>query len=212
MHAQQALDLIAELPAREIRRLWEAGEHLPGHALEPGLWLGRNGGMARPLKWAVRALVRRDFFAKLVLDGFGVNVRVRQDGSHELLPSSAVADGVVVDLPFSLTEEGLDYGFHTFGLDLGAVLQMRDYLREVPFDTVVEVAPEEHLDRVGSARGDRGDGRLVIGYIAPLGLRPLEGTPFGMVWHREATDAELSSARAWLARRRLWDSSLTAAR
>jgi len=210
MHAQQALDLIAELPGREIRKLWDAGEHLPGYALEPGLWLGRNGGMLPAMKWAVRTLVRRDYFAKLVLDGFGVNVRVRQDGSHELRPSSAVADGVVVDLPFALTEQGLDYGVHVLGANVGSLLQMRDYLRAVSFETVAEVAPEEHVDRVGAARGDRDEGTLVLGYIAPLGLRALGGTPFGMVWHREATEGEEASARAWIERRRFVDSCIPA--
>jgi hypothetical protein len=94
---------------------------------------------------------------------------------------------------------------------VGSVLQLRDYLRAVPFETVAAVAPEDHLDRVASARGDRGEGRLVIGYIAPLGLRALEGTPFGMVWHREATEGEEASARAWLGRRRFLDTCVPAA-
>jgi len=209
MNAQQALDLIAELPAAEIRRLWSAGEHLPGYALDPGLWLGRNGGMAMPMKWLVRSLVKRDYFAKLVLDDCGVNVRVRQDGSHAILPA-ATAAGVKVDLPFALSEQGLDYGFHVLGLDVGVPLQMRDFLRSVAFETVAEVAPAEQLARVGAARGEAGQGALVIGYIAPLGLHALEGTPFGMVWHREATDAEQASARDWIESRRVWDSSIPA--
>jgi hypothetical protein len=211
MDAQQALDLIAELPAREIGRLWDAGQQIPGYALRPGLWLGRNGGMAAPLKWLVRAVIRRDYFAKLVLDGFGVNVRVSQDGSHAALPCREASDGVKVDLPFALTDAGLDYGFHVLGFEPAAPLQMRDVLRSVDFRTISEVAPGEHLERVGASPGEDGDGEIVIGYIAPLAVEALKGTPFGMVWHREATAGEQASARVWIGRRRLLDSGIRVA-
>lgn len=208
MDAQQALDLVADLPARDIGELWQAGGEISGHGLSRGLWLGRNGGMLSPLKWFVRKVVRRDYFAKLVLDGYGINVRVRQDPSHELLPSPKIDGGVKVDLPFALTEGGLDYGFHILGMDAASPLQMRDVLRSVDFATVTEVAPEADLARVGVARGEGGEGELVIGYIVPLAIDALRGTPFGMVWHREASGEEAASAEAWLERRRLVDSSI----
>lgn len=210
MDAHQALDLIADLPAREIRALWDSAREMTGHGLPRGLWLGRNGGMASPIKWFVRTVVKRDYFAKLVLDGYGVNVRVRQDGSHQPLPSPRVSGGVKVDLPFALTDAGLDYGFHILGFDTATHLQMRDVLRSVDLTTLAELAPEEHLARVGAARGETGQGELILGYIMPLAIDSLRLAPFGMVWHREATDQEEASATAWLERRRLVDSSVPA--
>jgi hypothetical protein len=210
MDARQALDLIAELPGREIAALWEASREVTGHGLGRGLWLGRNGGMASPLKWFVRAVVKRDYFAKLVLDGYGINVRVRQDGSHQPLPSPRLPGGVKVDLPFALTEAGLDYGFHLLGFDAARPLQLRDVLRSLDLATLAALAPEEHLARVGASRNEPGDGELILGYIVPLAIDALRGAPFGMVWHRAATAEEEASATAWLDRRRLIDSSIPA--
>jgi hypothetical protein len=112
--------------------------------------------MPWPMKRMVRHVVRRDYFAKLILEGWGVNIRVRQDGTHALLASRIVPVGVRVDLPFVLTERGLDYGLHVAGMDLGpqAALQLRDYLRRIDFATLSEVVSLGQLRRVGAVRGE----------------------------------------------------------
>jgi hypothetical protein len=211
MNRQQALELMGGLRASRIREVWEAASPVAGTDLCPGLWLGRNGGMPWPMKRLVRHVVRRDWFSKLVLDGWGINVRVRQDGSYAILPSRTQAGSVRVDLPFRLTEHGLDYGYHVLGRDtepVGMGLQIRDYLRVVGLRTLGEIAGADECRRVGTQRGDGDDDtRMVIGYIAPIGAKVLMGTPFGMVWEREATAAERASAEQYLRRRRLWDSS-----
>jgi len=211
MNRQQALDLVGGLPASQIREVWDAAAALEGTALRPGLWLGRNGGMPWPMKRLARHVVRRDWFAKLILSGWGINVRVRQDGSHALLRSNRIAGAVTVDLPFLLTAQGLDYGYHVLGRDLapvGAGLQMRDYLRSVGLRTLSERVEAAHLRRVGAVRGEGDeDTQLVIGYIAPLGAKALMGTPFGMIWEREAAASEQESAERYLRKTRVWDSS-----
>jgi hypothetical protein len=204
---QQALDLIGGLPAAAVRDVWDAAIDLPGTELRRGLWLGRNASMARPLKWAARRLIKRDYFGKLVFDDFGVNVRVSQDGAHAALPAADGQGGCKVDLPFALTDHGLDYGFHYLGMDSNSI-QMRDVLRIIDLRTLSEVVPAEHLERIGAEAGQPGDGEMVIGYIVPLGIDRLRGTPFGMVWQREATAADEACARAWIAKRRFLDSSV----
>lgn len=211
MNRQQALDLIGGLPAVRIRDVWNAASPMAGTELREGLWLGRNGGMPWPIKRIVRHVIRREWFAKLILPGWGINVRVRQDGTYGLLPSTKVPSGVKVDLPFLLTPRGLDYGYHVLGRDMGPRglgLQMRDYLRGIGLRTLGEVVDAEHMRRVGATRGQGDDeSRLVIGYIAPAGVKALMGTPFGMVWERESTEAERESAERYARTIRVWDSS-----
>jgi|GEM_PF-652428 len=210
MRLQQVLNLIGDLPRAQIREVWDSATPMAGTELRPGIWLGRNGGMSWPLKRLVRHVVRRDYFAKLILDGWGVNIRVKQDGTHAMIASSIVPVGVRVDLPFRLTHEGLDYGYHVTGIDLGpsTVLQLRDYLRKIDFATLSEVVSLGQLRRVGAWRGKaEHPGELVIGYIAPVGVEAFMGTPFGMVWKREATSAEVRSAERYVHRVRLWDTS-----
>ncbi len=211
MNPHQALEVIGALPAARIRDVWEAASPLAGTQLREGLWLGRNGGMPWPMKRFVRHVVKRDYFAKLILAGWGINVRVRQDGSHAILRSSKVAGDVKVDLPFLLTGEGLDYGYHVLGRDIapsGFGLQMRDYLRGIGLRALTELVDHDRLRRVGVSPGQGDDQTLlVIGYIAPAGVRAWMGTPFGMVWEREATDAERASAERYARRMRIWDSS-----
>ena len=207
MNPQRALDLFGGLPGRDIAQLWEAARDLPGTELRPGLWLGRNGGMPAAMKWVARRVVKRDYFAKLVFEDFGVNVRVAQDGSHALLPASDGAPGHRVDMPFALTEHGLDYGFHVLGRN-SKRLQMRDYLRVIDLGEVARLAPADALAAVGVDPGEPGEGELVIGYMAPLGVERLKGTPFGMVWWRDTTAEEEAGALAWISRRRMVDSSI----
>ncbi len=211
MNRHQALDLIGRLGASRIRKVWDAASPIAGTDLRPGIWLGRNGGMPWPMKRFVRHVVRRDWFSKLILDGWGINVRVRQDGSYAILPSRMQAGAVRVDLPFRLTEQGLDYGYHVLGRDTepaGVGLQIRDYLRVLGLRTLGEIAGADECGRVGTRPGAGDDEtRMVIGYIAPIGVKALMGTPFGMVWEREATAAERASAEQYLRWRRLWDSS-----
>lgn len=210
MKLNQVLDLIGGLPAAQVREVWDAATPVEGTELRPGIWLGRNGGMPWPMKRFVRHVVRRDYFAKLILDGWGINVRVRQDGTHAPIASSIVPVGVRVDLPFRLTSDGLDYGYHVTGVDLGprSFLQLRDYLRKLDFATLSEVVSLGQLKRVGAWRGQLDDpGELVVGYIAPLGIEAFMGTPFGMVWKREASRGEVASAEAYVNRIRLWDTS-----
>lgn len=207
VNSQQALELIAGLSGADVKELWGAAIDLPGTELRRGLWLGRNANMARPLKWAARRIIKRDYFAKLVFEDFGINVRVNQDGTHEPLPAPDGGPGYKVDLPFALTEHGLDYGFHYLGMSSDAI-QMRDVLRTIDLSTLAEVAPAEHLERVGAAPGEPGEGELVLGYIVPLAVDRLRGTPFGMVWQRETTPVDEACARAWIGKRRFLDSSV----
>lgn len=207
MNARQVLDLIGDLPASEIRMVFAACRPMPGSSLRRGLYLGRNGGMPAPGKWFARNVIGRDWFAKLVLDGWGVNVRCRQDGSHALRTSEEVPGGVVVDMPFRLTDRGLDYGFHVLGRDIPGALQFRDLLGAVSFAALTDVVPESHLARVGARRGEPCDeGELIIGYMAPLGLEGVTVAPFGMVWNHEPTQGEVASAEAYRSRFRIFDS------
>lgn len=210
MKPVQVLNLVGGLPAGQMREVWDAAVPMEGTELRPGIWLGRNAGMPWLMKRVVKHIVRRDYFAKLVVDGWGINIRVRQDGTHAPIPSSIVPVGVRVDLPFRLTREGLDYGYHLTGIDLGPrhALQIRDYLRRIDFATLSEVVSLGHLRRVGAWRGqDEETGEVIIGYIAPVGIRAFMGTPFGMIWKREASSAEVASAETYVKRVRLWDSS-----
>jgi hypothetical protein len=210
MRPNQVLNLIGDLPAAQIREVWDSATPIAGTDLQVGIWLGRNGGMPWPIKRFVRHIVRRDYFAKLILDGWGINVRVKQDGTHALVASSIVPVGVRVDLPFKLTTAGLDYGYHLTGVDLdpGSVLQLRDYLRRIDFATLSEVVSLGQLRRVGAWRGKSDHpGQLVLGFIAPIGVEALMGTPFGMIWKREATGSEIRSAETYVRSMRLWDTS-----
>jgi len=211
MDRQQAIDLFGDLPDNVVRKVWDAGHTVPAADLRQGLWLGRACGMPRPMKEFVRRVVGRDYFAKMILDGWGVNVRVCQDGSHAPLPSPLVPGGFKVDLPFRLSAQTLDYGFHLLGLELGfpgGLAQMRDFVRLIDFATLTEVVPEEHLRRVGAQRGEPSDpGELLVGYIAPLGVEALSTSPFGMCWWRDVTAEEVESARAYVRSRRLLDAS-----
>ena len=214
MKQAQVLNLFGDLPASQVREVWDAAMPMDATTMRPGLWLGRNGGMPWPAKRFARHVVRRDYFAKLIVSTWGINVRVKQDGSHAALGSSLVPDGVRVDLPFRLTAAGLDYGFHMVGMDLDPlhVLQIRDFVRAINYATFSEVVSLGQLRRVGAWRGEQCDeGQLVVGYIAPMGIELIMGTPFGMVWHREASRAEMSSAEAYVRKVRMWDSSAGAA-
>lgn len=206
MLTEQALDLFGQLPSSQSRALWKLGTPVAGYELERGIWHGRNGAMPGPIKWFVRNVVKRDYFAKLLIDDFGVNIRVRQDGSNHFLPA-ADGPGVKVDMPFALADGGLDYGFHVLGREPSG-LQLRDYLRVVDFQTVTDVVPEALLAKVGVRRGEGGDGSVVVGYIAPLGIEALKGTPFGMIRVRDALPEEERSAWDYLATRRLFDSAV----
>jgi len=198
MDVRDALDLIPRLSGRQMRALWDAGRELPGGRLRPGLWLGRNAAMPALMEWMIRRVLGRAWFAKLVLDGWGVNVRVVQDGSHALRPGRD-GNALEVDLPFAITGRGLDYGCHLAGYE-PQLLQMRDHLRVVDAAAVVEVA--------GEGGGDPPAGELVIGYLAPLAIAALRGAPFAMMWEREATGDEEAAAVAWLGQRRWLDSAV----
>jgi hypothetical protein len=206
MNRQQALDLVSSLPGRELSRLFSLGRPLSGLELRPGLYRGRNGGGPAAAKWVARNIVKRDWFAKLVLDGYGVNVRCLQDARHRLRPQPAIAGGVVVDLPFRLTAAGLDYGWHVLGHDLPGLLQFRDLLAAIELRALRDAVANEHLLRVGACRGeDCEDAELIIGLMAPLGLGWPRGVPFGMIWDHEPTPAEVESCRAYVRRCRLFD-------
>lgn len=208
MDRTQALALVGDLPARQLTRLFAAGRAVGGSDLRPGIYRGRNGGGPAPAKWVARHVVRRDFFAKLILDGYGVNVRCLQDGSHSFRPSRHEAGQPEVDLPFALRPGSLDYGWHVLGVDLPLAIQLRDYLAAMPFEALLEQVGETDLARVGARRGEPcEEGELILGLIAPFGQRALAFLPFGMVWDRVATAAELASAKAHVARRRLLDSA-----
>lgn len=207
MNERQVLDLVGGLCGRKLREVFDAGRPLGGTELRAGLYRGRNGGGPAPAKWVARRVVKREWFAKLVLDGFGVNVRCRQDGSHALRPSAGTVDGVVVDLPFRLTAAGLDYETHIAGHDIGA-LQFRDVLAGIEIGRLAELVDEGELGRVGARRREpHADRELVIGLMAPAGVRALAGMPFGMIWERPAAPGEEASARALVTRRRLFDTS-----
>jgi len=211
MNRQQAIDLFAELRPREIAAVWSAARPLRPPEMRRGLYLGRAGGLPAMLRAVVRRVVGRDYFAKMILEGWGVNVRVAQDGTHAPLPSPLVPGGFKVDLPFRLGAESLDYGFHAAGRDLGfpgGLAGMRDFLRALDFRSLTEVLGEATLGKVGARRGVASEaGELVIGYIAPLGVRALQGSPFGMCWWRDVTEPEVESARAYLRTFRLLDAS-----
>lgn len=207
MNSQQALELVAGLPSAVAREIWDAAIDLPGTELRRGLWLGRNAHLARPLEWAVRRIIKRHYFAKLVFEDFGINVRVAQDGTHALLPAPKGGEGLKVDLPFALTEHGLDYGFHYLGMSSDSI-QLRDVLRIIDLSTLAEVAPPAELERVGVTPGEPGEGELVVGYIVPFGVERLKGAAFGMVWQRETTPEDEACARAWIGKRRFLDSSV----
>jgi len=211
MNRQQAIDLFAELSPKEIAAAWSAGRPVRPPEMRRGLYLGRAGGFPPAFRPIVRHVVGRDYFAKLILDGWGVNVRVAQDGTHAPLPSPLVPGGFKVDLPFRLGAEALDYGFYAAGRDLGfpgGLSQMRDFLRAVDFRSLTEVLGEATLAKVGARRGVASEaGELVIGYIAPLGVQALQTSPFGMCWWRDVTEPEAESARAYLRTFRLLDAS-----
>lgn len=210
MDRHDVLAAVGRLPGRTLQKLYEQGRELGEGALRPGIWLGRNGDMPAPLKWAVRRIVRRDWFAKLLLDdGRGINVRVRQDGTYAFRRKQG---RLVVDLPFRVTPAGLDYGLHVLGRDVPQAVQLRDFVRGVSFTELRDALTDRELAEVDVKRDAPCDeGILVVGLIAPLGARRLAGTPFGMVWDREATDDEQADARAYLGRPRLWDSRPTGA-
>ncbi len=48
---------------------------------------------------------------------------------------------------------------------------------------------------------------LLIGYIVPLGIHRLRGTPFAMVFHRRARPEESDAARRYIRRARILDTS-----
>lgn len=206
MNRHDVLAAVGNLSAATMKRLFEAGTPILPGDLRAGIWLGRNAAMPRPAKWVVRRIVRRDWFAKLLLDdGAGINVRVRQDGSYTFRKSRG---RLVVDLPFRLTRDGLDYGMHALGRDLPAPLAIRDFIRSVPFAALRDAMSDRDLSEIDVRRDDPcEEGALVVGLIAPLAARVLAGTPFGMVWDREATADEIADARAYLARPRLWDTT-----
>lgn len=206
MDRHDVLAAVGKLPATTMKQLFEAGAPLQPGEMRPGVWLGRNAGMSRPIKWAVRRIVRRDYFAKLLLDdGAGINIRVRQDGSYTFRKSRG---RLVVDLPFAVNDRGLDYGFHVLGRNVRGLLQIRDFVRATSFERVRDVLGDRELADVDVRRGDAcEEGTLVIGLIAPLGAMVLAGTPFGMVWDREATTDEIADARAYLQRPRVWDTT-----
>lgn len=197
----KVLDRFGEIRSDRVDAVWRAARPLPGLELRPGLYLGRACGMPWPLKQAVRHLVGRDWFAKLVLDGWGVNLRVFQDGRHTPQPSRSVEGGARVDLPFACTAEGLDYGVHLAGFDVPSamrLLAMRDFLRVISFDAFC---------RVDGVPPPEAPGELILGLIAPLALPSLAGSPFAMVRRRDATEAEIESAREHTRRRRWLDTS-----
>lgn len=204
------LDLIGELPTSQMQEVWDAAAPMAGTDLRDGVWLGRYGGLAWPIKRIVRHVVRRDYFARLVFPGWGVNVRVKQDGTYAMIPWSAVPVGVRVHLPFRRTNQGLDYGYHVTGIDVGpsSWLPAREVLRKIDFSTLSEVVSLGHLRRVGVWRGKaEHPGQLVVGYLAPVGVEAFKHSPFAMVWRREMSTAEVRSAEHHIHRMRLWDTS-----
>jgi hypothetical protein len=206
MNGETVIELVGSLPASRLEAIRDLGRRIGGHELRPGLYRGRNGGGPPPAKWVARNVVQREWFAKMILDGHGINVRCLQDGTHRLRPAASPG-GAVVDLPFALTLEGLDYGWHVAGRDVPGTLQFRDLLWAVPFAAFAEALRDEELARVGGRRGaPAGDGTLVIGFMAPLGIEAIAGMPFGMVWSREATPEERASVDAYLSAFRWFDS------
>lgn len=211
MRTKQALDLIGDLTPPQVREVFDAARPIAGTDLRPGIYLGRVGGMPWLSKGLVRHLARRDYFAKLIVDGWGLNVRVRQDGSHALQRSERVADGVCVDYPFRLTSRGLEYGYHVAGRDWAprrGCVQLVDELRSIEFGTLCEIVSLRQLRRVGAWRGEsQNTGELIVGYMLPMGRARCRPIAFGMLWERPAYRAELVSAFVHVRRRRLWDSS-----
>lgn len=209
MNQLQALALLGELPSAEMAGLWSRARPLGVGDLRDGIWLGRNGGMPWAIKRFTRHVVRRDYFAKLLLGGWGVNIRVKQDGSHAPLASSLVEGGARTDMPFRVAPDGLDYGLHVLGFDLGTLVQpLRDEFRVLPLQTLADTVATTHLRRVGAWPQEQcPDTDIVLGYILPLGVTMLRSTPFGMVWSREATEPERRAAQAWVRSARLIDTS-----
>lgn len=186
MDPQRALEQFGRMPAREMRALFRDARPISAHELAPGLYFGRATALGRPARWFARHVLGRDYFAKLVADGWGVNVRVLQDGAWTPRPSRRIDGGALVDFPFRLTPEGLHYGWHLLGADLRHGTQLLDFLR---------------------ARTLEDGSELVLGYMAPLGIRALAGAPFAMIRARDAAPEELEAARDHVARKRFVDSS-----
>lgn len=211
MTHMQALELVGDLPPRHTASLFDEAAVIDTLGLPRGLWLGRTCGGARAYKWLVRKVVRRDYFAKILVDDWGANLRLQQDGSFATRLNAQGAPRV--DLPFCLNWDTLDYGYHVLGQDFAQPpLMFRDEMRAVPIAELHERVPRSEIERLGLSVGEaaltpRGEGLLLIGYIVPFGIHRLRGTPFGMVFHRRSKPSEIDAARRHVARVRVLDSS-----
>jgi len=210
MTPQQALDLFGDLPPRHIRALFEQAAVVDLGSLPRGLWLGRAGGGTRIFKWILRRVARRDYFAKLLIEDWGVSLLVEQKTGHACRFNSRGAPRI--DFPFCINWDTFDYGYHILGQDLPQPpLMMQDEVRALPLADLADVVPASQLERIGltraSALGAAGAGLMLVGYVSPLGLHRLRGTPFAMVFHRKATRPEIHGARSHVASMRVFDSS-----
>ena len=211
MTPRQALDLFGDLPPRHIRTLFDASAVIDLGGVPRGIWLGRNGGGARVFKWIARRLIRRDQFVKLLIEDWGVNMRVEQNGSFACKTDHR--DTPRVDFPFCINWDTFDYGYHIMGQDLPQPPLMRqDELRALPLSELHEHVPISQIERIGltlseAARTPPGSGLLLVGYVSPLGIHRFRGTPFAMVFHRKGAVAEMRAARNHVTSMRILDSS-----
>jgi hypothetical protein len=158
MEHLRVLELFGTLPPRHVAALYDAAAVIDLGGLPRGLWLGRTGGGTRVYKWLARNVVRRDYFAKLVFDDWGINLRVAQDGSYA--PRLDARHRPRIDLPFAIHWDTLNYGYHVLGQDLAQPpLAMQDEMRAIPLAEVIERLPgawgeglRRDLQRVREAR------------------------------------------------------------
>lgn len=206
----RVLDAFGGLAPRHVERLFEAAAVVDLRGLPRGVWRGRAGGGSVIYKRSLRWSFRQDRFATLLLDGWGIHLRTRQDASGALLEH---ADGRLrTCLPFGVGWDTLDYGFHVMGTDIGPPpLQMQDEVRVLSVEDFRSLAPPETVYDAPMSPGEggapTGPPLLLIAYVAPLGLHRFRGAPIAMVYERSARPEEERAARNHVARRRLYDTS-----
>ena len=207
----EPLDLFGDLPPRHIRTLFDAAAVIDLAGLPRGVWLGRKGGGTRAFKWIARRIVRRDHFAKLLIEDWGINMRVEQNATFACKADHR--DSPLVDLPFCINWDTFDYGYHIMGQDLPQPpLMIQDELRALALSELHEHVPVSQIERIGLTLGEAamapgGAGLLLVGYASPFGIHRFRGTPFAMVYHRKGAAAETRAARNHVARMRILDSS-----
>jgi hypothetical protein len=202
-HLLQVLDLVGNIPDKMLRTLFDAGRLVEPSALPHGLYWGRNGGNDPKVKWVAKNLVRREWFAKIFQPGVGVNVRLIQDGSYRPRPSTLVPNGILVDMPFRITEEGLDYYWHWAGKD-SKLLQFRDVFRAVRWEQIPQFVPEHYRHKVGlhGTAWTQSEQELLIAMMVPMAKMALATSPFAMMYVRPAQANEQASCESYLQQKR----------